>query len=145
MQFVPRRRNHVHSSLRVSKNWTPRGAGISGLKRIVSKCSICRRRVGALTRSRTLPDLCLGIVSGRLETQPSRRFSFGYETRSPGTSGAFFSLCVGGHRTRPQDAALVSWSRRAQPLRCGKSRPVACITAGRGAYAIRACPVCTLG
>jgi hypothetical protein len=37
-----------------------------------------------------LPDLCLGIVSRRLETQVPLGFLLCYETRSPGTSGAFF-------------------------------------------------------
>ena len=41
---------------------------------------------------------------------------------SPGSSsGAFF---VFGDPPSTQSAALISWSRRAQPLRCGKSRPV---------------------
>src|SRR5262245_44181931 len=40
---------------------------------------------------RALPDLCLGIVSGRLETtQVSLGVLLCYATRSPGMPGAFF-------------------------------------------------------
>jgi hypothetical protein len=52
---------------------------------------------------RALPDLCFGIVSGRLEAHSSRLSPLGYATRSPGTPGAFFVLIV--YRGVPNQAA----------------------------------------
>jgi hypothetical protein len=47
-------------------------------------------------RFRASPDLCFGIISGRLKTtQVSLGAPLCHATRSPGTSGAFFvSLCI---------------------------------------------------
>src|SRR5262249_55007386 len=78
---------------------------------------------------RALPDLCFGIVSGRLETQVPLGFLLCYETRTLGSTAAFFnSLCFGRHRTKAASAALVGWSCAPQPALSGandKSRPVA--------------------
>jgi hypothetical protein len=46
-------------------------------------------RLAAGAAIRALPDLCFGIVSGRLELIPLG-FLLCYATRSPGTPGAFF-------------------------------------------------------
>ncbi len=45
-------------------------------------------------RDPRLCDLCAEIVSERLETQVPLGFLLCYETRSPGTSGAFFMSVV---------------------------------------------------
>jgi hypothetical protein len=47
-------------------------------------------RLAARAAIRALPDLCFGLVSGRLEAHSSRLSPLGYATRSPGTPGAFF-------------------------------------------------------
>ena len=93
----------------------------------------------ALFAIRALPDLCLGIVSGRLETKPLWTVSSFSYLGSPGTPGAFFySLCIGRHRTRRQAmlgqlvicACRPTWCRWQASAR---RVPVA----SRGAYAMR--------
>jgi hypothetical protein len=67
----------------------------------------------------TLSGLTRFAQVARCARPPTRRF-----TRRV---GGLSLVSVRGrpfHRTERQSAALVSWSRRAQPLRCGKSRPV---------------------
>jgi hypothetical protein len=52
---------------------------------------------------RALPDLCFGIVSERLGHLIPGRVSWTQFLESPGAPGAFFySLCIGGYRTRRQ-------------------------------------------
>jgi hypothetical protein len=79
------------------------------------------RRVGGAYAIRALPDLCLGIVSGRLETHSSR-FLLCYATQSPGTPGAFFywSSC---HRPTVE-FAVIEQREFELPADSGRHRPL---------------------
>ena len=84
-------------------------------------CFNCASPTPLLVAIRALPDLCLGIASGRLAA--ARLLN-----RSPlslGTSGAFFCRCVSAG-PEPGGKPCVGQLAMTRPanLRFGKSRPV---------------------
>src|SRR5262245_44400892 len=117
-----------HSRANTSK--LGQGITLSGMTRFAQIANraqprpACRphsRRVGALTRDRALPDLCLGIVSGRLgHLDPWILTPFMVDTlKAPARPGLSLSLCasdrtqlVGGSGLSVREISFAGQSRR---------------------------------
>src|SRR5262245_2842338 len=64
-----------------------------------------KRQAGALIAIRALPDLCLGIVSGRLghlDSLDVSSWTSPWKAPVPVPGAFFVSLCIVGHRTTRQ-------------------------------------------